>query len=142
MKLLNPFKGLACCFNTLKLINFMIIIHRLKLAEQSLFLPPMLSRIKSIFHSKPDRYLNFVPLCHLPHEAPETWHRCPSMILSDESYDHLHEFLQANLEGRWSVLMQDRGHLDRYDVLLEVETEAGLIDLFRIMVGIGHQQAH
>ena len=58
------------------------------------------------------------------------------MILSDAAYDRLHDFLQANLEGRWSLLIQDRNGLDRYDVLIEIETEAGLLDLFRTTIGM------
>lgn len=58
------------------------------------------------------------------------------MVLSDEAYERLHEFLQANLEGRWSLLMQDGRHLDKYDVLLEIETEAELINLFQITIGM------
>lgn len=58
------------------------------------------------------------------------------MILSDAAYDRLHDFLQANLEGRWSLMIQDRNHLDRYDVLLEIETEADLLDLFQTTIGM------
>lgn len=96
----------------------------------------MLSWIKSLLHLAPAQYLNFVPFCHLPPEAAETWCHYPSIILSDEAYERLHEFLQANLEGRWSLLMQERDNLDKYDILLELETEAGLIDLFQITIGM------
>ncbi len=98
----------------------------------------MLPWIKSLLHLAPPQYLNFVPLCYLPRGASEIWHRCPPMILSDETYERLHEFLQANLEGRWSLLMQDRDCLDKYDVLLEIDTEAELINLFRITIGMPH----
>ena len=96
----------------------------------------MPSWIKSLFHLAPPQYLNFVPLCRLPPGVSEIWHHCPPMVLSDEAYERLHEFLQANLEGRWSLLMQDRDHLDKYYVLLEIETEAELINLFQITIGM------
>jgi len=91
----------------------------------------------------PPQYLKFVPLCRLPAGASKTWHHCPPLILSNEAYERLHEFLQANLEGRWSLLMQDRDHLDKYDVLLEIESEAELINLFQITIGMApHHKAH
>lgn len=66
----------------------------------------------------------------------EAWHRCASLTLSDEAFERLHEFLQANLEGRWSLLPQDRDKLERYDVLVKIDTEAGLLDLFRVTIGM------
>ena len=72
----------------------------------------MLSQIRSLLRPVPAaQYLNFVPLCHLPPGTAKTWHRCPPMILSDAAYDRLHEFLQANLEGWWSLMPQDRNNL-------------------------------
>jgi hypothetical protein len=103
----------------------------------------MFCRIRSLLRpAAPARHLNFVPLCRLPAGAPETWHRCPTMILSDTAYDRLHEFLQANLEGRWSLMPQDDDGLDQYDVLLEIKTEADLIDLFRVTMGMKPAEAH
>jgi hypothetical protein len=97
----------------------------------------MLSRIRTfLWPASSARYLNFVPLCRLPPDAAETWHHCPPMILSDIAYNRLHEFLQANLEGRWSLMPQDHDCLDKYDVLLDLEAEAGLIDLFKITIGM------
>lgn len=101
----------------------------------------MLSRIRSLLHLAAAREINFVPLCHVPPEEAKDWHRCPPLTLSDEAYERLHEFLQANLHGRWSLLPQDRNQLERYDVLLEIKTEAGLIDLFRITIGMGNDGA-
>jgi hypothetical protein len=96
----------------------------------------MLPWVKSLLHLAPCQPLNFVPLCRLPPGTLETWHHCPPMILSDEAYDRLHEFLQANLEGKWSLLMQDCDRLDKYNILLEIETEMELINLFRITIGM------
>jgi hypothetical protein len=96
----------------------------------------MFSRIHSLLQPAPARYLNFVPLCRLSPGEAEAWHCCPPLTLSDEAFERLHEFLQANLEGRWSLLPQDRDQLERYDVLVEVDTEAGLLDLFKVTIGM------
>jgi hypothetical protein len=101
----------------------------------------MLSRIRSLLHLAPAREINFVPLCHVPPEEAKAWHRCQPLTLSDEAYERLHEFLQANLHGRWSLMPQDRNQLERYDLLLDIKTEAGLIDLFRITIGMGQDGA-
>lgn len=96
----------------------------------------MFSKILSVFQPAPVQQAAFVPLSQLPAGMAASWHRCPPLSLSDAGYDRLYDFLQANLEGRWSLMIQDRNHLDRYDVLLEIETEAGLLDLFRTTIGM------
>ena len=115
-----------------------------KLIEIGFQLPPwlypwlittMLARIKSLFHIPPPTPTRFVPPDQLTTFQRESWHRSAPIILTESKMEALVIFFARSLNARWSLVeegQEDNG-AGRYVVLLEAETDAGLLKIFRAL---------
>ena len=98
----------------------------------------MFAQIRSLFSIPAPRPTNFVTPGDLTTFQRETWHHCAPICLTERALESLVGFLTRSLTSRWSL---DGPYLayfaeeksDCYVVLLEAETESGLLEIFRAL---------
>jgi hypothetical protein len=93
----------------------------------------MLARIKSLFRIPPPLPTRFVPEDQLTAFQRDSWHRAAPIVLTERKMEALVVFFARSLSRRWSLV--EAGPVEDgaapYVVLLEAETEAGLLEVFR-----------
>ncbi len=95
----------------------------------------MLARIKSLFRVPPPIPTRFIPADQLTTFQCDSWHRAAPITLTEAKMEALVVFFARSLGGRWSLLengVAEDGE-GRYVVLLEAETESGLLEIFRAL---------
>lgn len=95
----------------------------------------MLRRIKSLFRPPPPRSVRFVPPHQLTTFQRDSWYRSSPISLTDEKMEALAVFFARGLNKRWSFLDVDQSEepTPSYIILLEAESEAVLLDIFRVI---------
>jgi hypothetical protein len=93
----------------------------------------MLARLKSLFRIPPPLPTRFIPADQLTTFQRESWHRTAPIALTGTKIEALVVFFARSLTARWSLLeagpVEDGAAL--YVVLLEAETDASLLEIFR-----------
>jgi hypothetical protein len=95
----------------------------------------MLARIKSLFRVPLPHTGKFVPPDHLTAFQMNSWHQTAPISLTDAKMEALVLFFARSLSRRWSLLGVGRSDdgTASYIILLEAETEANLLDIFRVL---------
>lgn len=95
----------------------------------------MLTRIKALFRPPPPRSVRFVPPQQLTTFQRDSWHRSQPISLTDDKMEALAVFFARGLNKRWSFLDADssEGAIPNYIILLEAESEAVLLEIFRVL---------
>jgi hypothetical protein len=95
----------------------------------------MLALIKSLFRVPPPVPTRFVPLDQLTTFQRNSWHRSVPITLTEGKMEALVVFFARSLSRRWSL--QDvrcaEDGTPRFLILLEAESEAGLLEIFRTL---------
>ena len=98
----------------------------------------MFGRLKSLFRLPESMPSRFVPVDELTQFQRDTWYRAPAIALTASKLEALTVFLTRSLQRRWSLIgpLMESGLSEGarfYVVLLEAETESGLLEMFRAL---------
>ena len=95
----------------------------------------MLAHIKSLFRVLPPAPTRFVPLDQLTTFQRKSWHRAAPLALTEAKMEALVVFFARSLNTRWSLqeIQCSEDGTPRFLVLLEAESEGGLLEIFRVL---------